>query len=483
MVLFEMCDYADLRGSDVVVEKYAVMDTVLPSLETKPATLPRANEEFGALELDHIVSPIEITVLQLLPDFDGTFADITSENGMQDDIVSYTSEELFDLQKDIIMDEENAELTEEFLQEPCLLPALGISPAVVQRIRSDSLGKSDFLKKKKEDDDTDTDSLWESCVPTLLGRRSPRLSLSLDGFIVLRDYKISPDTLGGGKLSEVRLAYCEKDRTQYAVKIHSKMKLQNYNLLLRTSRNPLEEVYREIDILKKLDHPNIIRLIEVVDEADDDNIYMVFERLDHELMNIPSDTPFGESEARKYFKDILFGVECMHQQNIVHRDLKPENMLVSRDGQIKIADFGFCEYLCPDPNGSDEMMALCISGTPAFTPPECLNNQKTLVPGRGLDMWSLGVTLYALLTGSVPFKGETMVLLHDTIKTSAVEFPPGLHLSESVKDLICNLLNKSPLKRYRMDDVKRHPWLDENTSRPVKLLLSVGSFNESVDEV
>ncbi|OQV22358.1 Calcium/calmodulin-dependent protein kinase kinase 2 [Hypsibius exemplaris] len=444
--------------------------------------------------------PVEVTVIQLLPDFDGNFDDDSGDEGdsaARSDIITYTSEELDGLQNQVQTD--NDGFLDDFFQDPMQLPALGISPAMVQRIRSDSLGKNDYLKLKAEREkreessednssqDSSDETTTEGCVPVLLGRSSPRLSLSQDGFIILNDYKISPDTLGGGKLSEVRIAYGAHNDTQYAVKIHSKMKLMNYSNLLR-SRNPMEEVHREIDILKKLDHPNIIKLVDVVDNDDDDNLYLVFERLNHELMTIPTDKPFSEAVARKYFKDILAGVDYLHQNGIVHRDLKPENMLVSRNGTVKIADFGFCEHMTDNPvNPRADKLVACVSGTPSFTPPECLASFSGPVSACALDMWTLGITLFALVVGDVPFKADNIFQLHRAIKESAVAYPPGRVVSSALRDLISRLLEKDPEVRIRSAEVRKHPWvvLMEGSSptsvrsqNAPRFLMSVGSRSE-----
>jgi serine/threonine protein kinase len=118
-------------------------------------------------------------------------------------------------------------------------------------------------------------------------------------------------------------------------------------------------------------------------------------------------------------------VEYLHKKRIVHRDLKPENMLVSKTGCVKIADFGFCEKMSDGANPEDEKLSSCCSGTPAFTPPECLSSVSKPVAAAALDMWSLGITLYALLVGDVPFKAENVFQLHRSIKEGDIHFPVG----------------------------------------------------------
>lgn len=394
-------------------------------------------------------APVEVTVVQLLPDFDGSLEDMAFW-----DPVSYTEEEMINLQTEFTID--NSLLGAEVSQ----FESGGfIPPSLLQRIvdSTDDVESLDPEKAKK-------------CFqPVLLSEMSSSLIMTKDGFIRMNDYKISFDSMGGGRLSEVRVAFNERDQQQYAVKILSKKKLQTYNLLLRTSRNPLEEAYREIGILQSLNHPNIIQLVEVVDKPDDDNIYIVFELLDQALMDLPTECPFSEDEARKFFMEILQGVEYMHLNKIVHRDLKPDNMLLSKKGVVKIADFGFANQLELDDNDADDSESespdvncnevSAVHGTPAFTPPECLRQRKHSVCAFPLDLWSLGITLYALVVGDVPFKGDTMPMLFQAIRTASIDYPPHIEVSTALKELISRLLDKNPVTRIRMEDVKAHPWL------------------------
>jgi serine/threonine protein kinase len=163
-------------------------------------------------------------------------------------------------------------------------------------------------------------------------------------------------------------------------------------------------------------------------------------------------------------------VEYLHKKRIVHRDLKPENMLVSKTGCVKIADFGFCEKMSDGANPEDEKLSSCCSGTPAFTPPECLSSVSKPVAAAALDMWSLGITLYALLVGDVPFKAENVFQLHRSIKEGDIHFPAGLAMSSAVKDLISRLLEKDPAARLRMEDVQKHPWVAETAPSSPSLM-------------
>ncbi|OQV17036.1 Calcium/calmodulin-dependent protein kinase kinase 2 [Hypsibius exemplaris] len=399
--------------------------------------------------------PIGVTVVQLLPDFDGSLEDMAFAEP-----VSYTEEELTNLQTEVQLDESLGGCLNTVRQlDPALVTAGFIPPCALQKIHDSATDDSV--------DSLNPDQAVRAFMPVIPDDMTESLSVTSEGFIQMNDYRISFDTMGGGRLSEVRVAFRETDQTQYAVKILSKKKLQNYNLLLRTSRNPLEEAYREIGILQRLDHPNVINLVEVVDSPNDEYIYIVFELLDQALMDLPTEAPFTEREARKFFQEILCGVEHLHSQRIVHRDLKPDNMLLSRDGTVKIADFGFCEELTECDDSSElESDSACeevsaVHGTPAFTPPECLRTRNKPVSGFAIDMWSLGITLYSLVVGDVPFKGDSLSLLIKSINTDSVQYPDGVKVSPALRDLISRLLDKNPKTRIRMEEVKQHPWLSQ----------------------
>ncbi|OQV17024.1 Calcium/calmodulin-dependent protein kinase kinase 2 [Hypsibius exemplaris] len=294
--------------------------------------------------------------------------------------------------------------------------------------------------------------------PILHGKVMRRLCVTEDGFIRMRNYKISFDVIGSGKLSEVRIALDERDSQQYAIKIFSRTKLQKFNMLLRTSRNPIEEAYREVAILRRLQHPNVIKLIDVIDDPEDENMYLVLELLEHVITEIPALSPVSEAVARFYFRDIVDGVVHLHSCGIVHRDIKPENLLVSKEGIVKIVDFNICVELEKDADGREQPVE-CWHGTPAFTPPECLQPDQKRAAGRPLDVWSLGVTLFACVTGNLPFRADGLLPdLFESILTDPVSFPPGLVISDDLKDLIGGLLRKDPRERLTMDQVQQHPW-------------------------
>ncbi|KAJ3374815.1 hypothetical protein GGF31_006713 [Allomyces arbusculus] len=189
-------------------------------------------------------------------------------------------------------------------------------------------------------------------------------------------------------------------------------------------------LHREIAILRKLHHPNCVKLLEVLEVPDGDQIYMVFEmchggpilRVEKE----PFD-PFPEDKARDYCQQILLGLEYLHEHHIVHRDLKPDNLLLAADGTVKIVDFSVSECFA----STDDILS--SAGSPAFLAPELCRVQSTpaAVPdarpasGRAADIYSFGVTLYCMVFGRLPFHGQSVLDLYRAIATSEPDYTPS----------------------------------------------------------
>ncbi|XP_049305975.1 calcium-dependent protein kinase 5 isoform X5 [Bactrocera dorsalis] len=217
------------------------------------------------------------------------------------------------------------------------------------------------------------------CSPRTNRRRPPlresrRVSTEQSGsFLQLNQYKLM-DQIGQGSYGLVKLAYSEEDSTHYAMKILSKRRLIRQAGLAKRGLikpiSPLERVYREIAVLKKLDHPNVVKLFEVLDDPLEDSLYMVFELVKQGcVLTIPTDSPLAEDKAWSIFRDTVLGLEYLHYQHIIHGDLKPENLLLTECGHIKIADLGVCNEFF----GEDAMISSgSTAGTPAFRAPESL---------------------------------------------------------------------------------------------------------------
>ncbi|PWA22808.1 hypothetical protein CCH79_00002194, partial [Gambusia affinis] len=218
---------------------------------------------------------------------------------------------------------------------------------------------------------------------------------------------------------------------------------------------PLERVYQEIAILKKLDHVNIVKLVEVLDDPSEDNLYMGIP-----VMEVPTETPFSEEQARQYFRDIILGIEYLHYQKIVHRDIKPSNLLLGDDGHVKIADFGVSNQF----EGNDALLS-STAGTPAFMAPETLSEKCKSFSGKALDVWAMGITLYCFC----PFIDEYILALHNKIKTKPVDFPETPNICEELRTLILRMLDKNPDTRMTIPEIKMDQWVTQGGTDPLPL--------------
>ncbi|KAH8288959.1 hypothetical protein KR044_003173, partial [Drosophila immigrans] len=272
-----------------------------------------------------------------------------------------------------------------------------------------------------------------------------------------------------GSYGLVKLAYSEEDSTHYAMKILSKKRLLRQAALMRRSpkqsTSPLDRVYREIAVLKKLDHPNIVKLVEVLDDPLEDSLYMVFELVKKgEVLCIPTDKPLSEERAWNVIRDTLLGLEYLHYQKIIHADLKPGNLLLTECGHVKIADLGVCnEFLGEDATMSNGSTA----GTPAFRAPETLVLGMNVYCGRAADIWALGATLYSLIYGNVPFIANSIPLLYEKIKNDDVIFPDFPIISDVTRHCIIRMLEKDASRRITLPQLKIDPWVTNNGIYPL----------------
>lgn len=178
---------------------------------------------------------------------------------------------------------------------------------------------------------------------------------------------------------------------------------------------------------------------------------MVFELVTKgEILQIPTSNPLTEERAWFIFRQVILGVEYLHYQKIIHGDLKPENLLLADGDVIKVADLGVCNEFLGDDASIDQRTA---TGTPAFRAPETLSGQKIYFDGKSADIWSLGITLFTFVFGDVPFKSPTAPVLYEQVKNDDITFPAKV-VSEELKDLIVQMLNKDPETRITMQQIK-----------------------------
>ncbi|KAI8052549.1 kinase-like domain-containing protein [Syncephalis plumigaleata] len=224
--------------------------------------------------------------------------------------------------------------------------------------------------------------------------------------------------------------------------------------------DPLRLVRKEVAIYKKLSHKNVVRLFEVLDDPEHDTLFMVFEMcpggtlmeitLNQKRDALPIDL------ARKYFGSLVLGIEYLHENDIVHRDIKPENLLLSQEGELKIADLGVSEMF---EHGDDTMKR--TAGSPAFMAPELVSVDRHVFSGKAADIWSMGVTLFCLCFGQLPFVGESILDVYSAIRETPLSIPEA-DADARLVHLLEGMMNKIPEDRMKMNEIRNHPWLTDD---------------------
>jgi [calcium/calmodulin-dependent protein kinase] kinase len=220
----------------------------------------------------------------------------------------------------------------------------------------------------------------------------------------------------------------------------------------KTNDSSLELIKEEIAIMKKLNHNNLVSLYEVLDDPDEDSLYMVLEMCKKGVvMKVGLDEraePYKEEACRCWFRDMILGIEYLHAQGVVHRDIKPDNCLITNDDVLKIVDFGVSEMF----EKASDMATAKSAGSPAFMPPELCVAKHGQVSGRAADIWSMGVTLFCLRYGHIPFEQHGMLELYESIRGDDVNLD-NEH-DQQFADLMHRLLEKNPEKRITMPQLR-----------------------------
>ncbi|KAJ0114016.1 hypothetical protein J7T55_007850 [Diaporthe amygdali] len=236
-------------------------------------------------------------------------------------------------------------------------------------------------------------------------------------------------------------------------------------------------IREEIAIMKKLNHPNLVSLIEVLDDPDEDSLYMVLEMCKKGVvMKVGLDEaaePYSEETCRYWFRDLILGIEYLHAQGVVHRDIKPDNLLLTEDDVLKIVDFGVSEMF----EKPEQMRTAKSAGSPAFLPPELCVAKHGDVSGTAADVWSMGVSLFCLRYGHIPFNRSGVLEIYEAIKTETPAMPEDEN--EHFKNLISRLMEKDPEQRITMPEIREHPWVTKDGTDP--LLSSEENCSELVE--
>jgi len=267
-----------------------------------------------------------------------------------------------------------------------------------------------------------------------------------------KKYKVLKNELGSGAFSVVRLGINRETQEQVAVKVIDKKNV---------SENFKKNLAREIQILMRVDHPNIVCLKDMYDAGDKFLFVMELVTGGELFDRIVQKGSYSEDDARILVKRIVRGVNYLHKNGIAHRDLKPENLLLKtkeNDFDVKIADFGLSSFL-----DSQKMMQTAC-GTPAYVAPEVLQSGGY---DKEVDMWSIGVITYILLCGFPPFHAENVRALLQVVIRAEYDFPSPYWdpISPLAKEFIGRLLTKDPAARMTAKQTLKHPWLKSTGSK------------------
>ncbi|CAK4697109.1 hypothetical protein AeNC1_000014 [Aphanomyces euteiches] len=305
------------------------------------------------------------------------------------------------------------------------------------------------------------------------------------------------ETLGAGSYAEVKLCKEKATGQLFAMKFIDRDIMHKHSKLGKQTDN-LMDIKREIAIMKKLNHPNVLRLYEVMDDPHMNKLFLVLEYMQlgdllsfkksqkkHSGVAPPSDTicePMSDRELHGVALQVLLGLIYLHEQNIVHGDLKPQNLLIGERGIVKIADFGISQNLY----GSKQKL-LEAMGTPAFMSPEMCSGAQ--YSGQLADVWAFGATLFMLKFGNPPFVAKSALQVFDRIQNDPLVFPSPI--DPALADILSGILTKDPTKRLGLHEVMIHPWITKERApldrrlRPPQLRPSATSvpITVSVDEI
>lgn len=236
-------------------------------------------------------------------------------------------------------------------------------------------------------------------------------------------------------------------------------------------------ITREIKILKKVRHPNIIQLYQIIETNNDLYLIMEYSNAGELFDYIVKHGRVDNQNAAVFMKMLLNGVEYLHNNGVCHRDLKPENLLLERyTRHLKLIDFGLSNMY----EGSQKLMTAC--GSPCYAAPEMIAGKP--YNGLQVDIWSCGVILYAMVCGFLPFEDPDTNRLYSKIIKGQYSIPSDI--SKDARDLIEKILNTDPNQRYTMEQIRSHSWYVKNLAKAdiqsmQAVALDLNIFTSSVD--
>ena len=295
---------------------------------------------------------------------------------------------------------------------------------------------------------------------------------SVSGYEIINQYVVLDECIGKGAQGEIALVVDSGTNVEYALKTINRSRLLSRALptpdctprsstssstqpgsRLNASSRHQElgyETNREVAIMKRARHPNIVRLHEVIDDPHHGKLYLVMELLHKPVcpdfsMKNGTCTPVDPELLKRYLYEVLSGLHFLHRHSIVHRDLKPDNMMLNKKGEVVLIDFGVSEV------ADDTTIVSGFAGTPAFIAPEVWSASHVLGPAT--DVWSLGVCFYILLVGRTPFSGDSRSAMLEAISNSPIEFPD--HAPPEWRECLSAMLVKDPVHRISVEACRK----------------------------
>ena len=247
-------------------------------------------------------------------------------------------------------------------------------------------------------------------------------------------------------------------------------KITNERVAIKTLRKKqylavhMEFPPREIQVLKALEHPYINQLYDTVELPD--KIHLILEFVEgRELCDLIEHVELSERLCKRYFHQILIAVSYLHENDIVHRDLKLENIIIDKDNNVKLIDFGFGNFIL---NGNHLLRTFC--GSPDYAAPELFFGKA--YNGFSIDCWSLGVCLFAMLFRKFPFENSIAIMERQFV------FPKNSNVSSDARDLLTKILLKDPSERLTTKQMLEHPWITSDSFNVNPPILSHAIDNE-----
>lgn len=262
--------------------------------------------------------------------------------------------------------------------------------------------------------------------------------------IKIEQYYHKYEKIGEGAYSNVYKGYHQNSSKIFAIK----------EINISIHQKNIERFREEVKLMKNLNHNNIVKLYDTIEN--EDYMYLILEYCEHgDLKKFLNKRPLKEKKVKKFMRQIVSGLKYLNKFDIYHRDLKPQNILVDKEYNLKISDFGLAKSC------ESNTLLDTICGSPMYMAPEIMKYRQY---DTKADLWSLGVIFYQMLTGRTPYTANSHAELMDNIENKSIIFPMSIKISNSAIDLLTKLLKKTSKERMTWEELFDHEWLNSDVS-------------------